>query len=58
MAQEIGITMPQLAISWCLKNDDVSTVILGASKMSQLEENLKAGGMVDRFLNGRTVLCI
>lgn len=49
VAQEIGITMPQLAISWCLKNDDVSTVILGASKMSQLEENLKAGGMVDKL---------
>ena len=49
VAQEIGITMPQLAISWCLKNDDVNTVILGASKMSQLEENLKAGGMVDKL---------
>ena len=49
VAQEIGITMAQMAISWCLKNDDVSTVILGASKMSQLEENLKAGGMVDKL---------
>ena len=28
-------------ISWCLKNPNVSTVILGASKTSQLEENLK-----------------
>lgn len=46
LAQEIGITMPQLAISWCLKNDNVSTVILGASKLSQLEENIKAQDMV------------
>ncbi|MEM9935808.1 MAG: aldo/keto reductase [Bacteroidota bacterium] len=42
LAQEIGTTMPLLALSWCLKNPHVSTVILGASKVSQLEENLKA----------------
>lgn len=42
LAQEIGTTMPRLAIAWCLKNPNVSTVILGASKMSQLEENLTA----------------
>ncbi|MFT4770085.1 MAG: aryl-alcohol dehydrogenase-like predicted oxidoreductase [Cryomorphaceae bacterium] len=29
-------------MAWCLKNENVSTVILGASKASQLEENLKA----------------
>ena len=31
-----------MSIAWCLKNNHVSTVILGASKMEQLEENLKA----------------
>ncbi|MEO1053824.1 MAG: aldo/keto reductase [Bacteroidota bacterium] len=41
-AQKLGISTPLLAIAWCLKNDDVSTVILGASKTHQLEENLKA----------------
>ena len=41
-AKEIGISMPLLAIAWCLKNPNVSTVILGASKTSQLKENLKA----------------
>lgn len=41
-AKEIGISMANLAISWCLKNPNVSTVILGASKLSQLEENLKS----------------
>ena len=34
--------MPRLAIAWCLKNPNVSTVILGASKTSQLKENFLA----------------
>jgi len=40
-AKELGISMPLLGLAWCLKNDNVSTMILGASKTSQLEENLK-----------------
>ena len=47
VAKELGITMPQLAISWCLKNDDVSTVILGASKLDQLKENIKSQDYVE-----------
>ncbi len=39
-SKELGVSMPLLALAWCLKNDNVSTVILGASKTSQLEENL------------------
>jgi voltage-dependent potassium channel beta subunit len=42
VADEIGTSLPKLAIAWCLKNPNVSTVILGASKVSQLEENLAA----------------
>ena len=42
LAKELGISMPLLALAWCLKNVNVSTVILGASKTSQLKENLKA----------------
>ena len=38
----LGVTMAQLSIAWCLKNKNVSSVILGASKTSQLKENLKA----------------
>jgi aryl-alcohol dehydrogenase-like predicted oxidoreductase len=34
--------MSKLAIAWCLLNENVSTVILGASKIEQLEENLKS----------------
>jgi aryl-alcohol dehydrogenase-like predicted oxidoreductase len=29
-------------LAWCLKNENISTVILGASKMSQLKENIKS----------------
>ena len=42
LASDLSCSLPQLAIAWCLKNENVSTVILGASKVSQLEENLKA----------------
>lgn len=40
LADEIGTSMPKLAIAWALKNPNVSTVILGASKAYQLEETL------------------
>jgi voltage-dependent potassium channel beta subunit len=42
VAEELGISRAQLAIAWCLKNPNVSTVILGASRPEQLEENLAA----------------
>ena len=42
IANGLGVTMAQLSIAWCLKNKNVSSVILGASKTSQLKENLKA----------------
>lgn len=42
LAQELGTSMPKLAIAWTLKNPHVSTVILGASKVKQLEETLES----------------
>ena len=42
IADELGTTMPKLALAWCLKNPHVSTVITGASKVSQVEENFEA----------------
>jgi voltage-dependent potassium channel beta subunit len=42
IAVSLGLSLPVFAIAWCLKNPLVSTVILGASKVAQLEENLKA----------------
>ena len=42
LAQEIGLPIHHLALLWCLANPHVSTVILGASKKSQLKDNLSA----------------
>lgn len=42
LAGEIGLPLHHLALLWCLANPNVSTVILGASKKSQLEDNLSA----------------
>lgn len=42
IADELGVSLAQLAIAWCLLNPHVSTVMLGASKTAQLEQNLGA----------------
>jgi voltage-dependent potassium channel beta subunit len=42
VAKELGCTLAQLAIAWCLKNPRVSSVITGATRLAQLTENLKA----------------
>lgn len=42
VAEQLGISLTHLSLAWCLKNPNVSTVILGASRLSQLEDNLKA----------------
>ncbi len=42
LAKDTGITLPQLAIAWCLKNPHVSTVILGASKKNHLLDNIQS----------------
>jgi voltage-dependent potassium channel beta subunit len=42
LAKELGCSLAQLALAWCLKKPNVSTVILGASRASQLKENLGA----------------
>jgi voltage-dependent potassium channel beta subunit len=47
LSAELGISLAHLAIAWCLKNPNVSTVILGASNTEQLEHNLKATDAVD-----------
>jgi voltage-dependent potassium channel beta subunit len=49
IAEELGTNMARLAIAWCLKNPNVSTVILGASKVSQLEDNLQALDLVEQL---------
>lgn len=42
IADDLGCRLTHLAIAWCTRNPNVSTVILGASRVSQLEENLAA----------------
>lgn len=49
VAKELGITMPQMALAWCLKNPNVSTVITGASTVKQVEQNMNAMHVVDKL---------
>ncbi|MCL7715642.1 aldo/keto reductase [Stenotrophomonas mori] len=48
LAAELGESPAQLAIAWCLRNPRVSSVILGASRVAQLEENLRALTLLER----------
>ena len=48
IAAEAGLPIHHLALNWCLANPRVSTVILGASRLSQLEDNLAALAVRDR----------
>lgn len=49
VAQALSVSLPELAIAWCLRLPQVSTVILGASKVEQLEQNLKALATLPRL---------
>jgi aryl-alcohol dehydrogenase-like predicted oxidoreductase len=42
LANELGVSMASLSIAWCIKNPNVSTAILGATRKEQLLENLKS----------------
>lgn len=42
LAQEMNVSLAEMAIAWTIKNPNVTTAILGATKKTQLEENLKA----------------
>ncbi|MCP5108251.1 MAG: voltage-dependent potassium channel subunit beta [bacterium] len=49
VAEGLGSTMAQLALAWCLKNPNVSSVITGASRPEQVDENMKAIDMVKKL---------
>ena len=49
IAGDLGCTISQLALAWCLKNPHVSTVITGASRVSQVTENMKALAVVPKL---------
>jgi aryl-alcohol dehydrogenase-like predicted oxidoreductase len=45
IAADAGLTVGQLSIAWVLANDNVSSAIMGATKPSQVKENVKASGV-------------
>ena len=52
VAQGLDLSLPVMALAWCLKNPNVSTVILGASKEAQVKENLGAVEAQDKLTPG------
>ena len=42
VADELGISLAELSLAWCVKNPHVSTVITGASRVEQVVQNMKA----------------
>ena len=49
MAKDLGCTLAQLALAWCVRNPHVSTVITGATRVEQISENMKALDVVDKL---------
>ncbi|RLN55957.1 hypothetical protein BBJ29_007742 [Phytophthora kernoviae] len=49
IAEELGVSMAVFAIAWCLSNDNVSTVLVGAKTLHQLDQNLEALKVMDRI---------
>ena len=49
IAKELGCTLAQLALAWCARNPHVSTVITGASRVTQVQENMKAAAIVPKL---------
>ncbi len=49
VAQELGCTLAQMSLAWCLRNPNVSTVITGASRPAQVTENMKALEVVPKL---------
>lgn len=49
LSHELNTNLPRLALAWCLKNKNVSTVITGASKVEQLKDNLQALEVVEKL---------
>ncbi len=49
LAAQMGATLAQFSLAWCLQNPWVSTVMTGASRVEQVHENMKALDFVDKF---------
>jgi aryl-alcohol dehydrogenase-like predicted oxidoreductase len=46
LADALKLTLPQLALAWCLRQRNVASVIVGVTKVAQLEDNIAASGTV------------
>lgn len=49
LADQMGASLAQFSLAWCLQNPNVSTVITGASRVEQVQENMKAIQFADKF---------
>jgi aryl-alcohol dehydrogenase-like predicted oxidoreductase len=49
IAKDMGASLAQFALAWCLQNPHVSSVVTGASRVAQVTENMQAVEFVDRF---------
>jgi aryl-alcohol dehydrogenase-like predicted oxidoreductase len=59
IAEEAGLTMPQFALAWVLREPNVASAIIGASRPSQVRENAAASGVVvdtQLFLRAETII--
>ena len=65
VAAECGLTLPQLALAWVLREPNVASAIVGASRPSQLDDNVAASGVtldaatlaaIDEAVSGLTLL--
>ena len=57
VAKDLGCTLAQLALAWCVRNPRVSTVITGATRVEQISENMKALEVVPK-LTPEVLACI
>jgi aryl-alcohol dehydrogenase-like predicted oxidoreductase len=67
VANDLKVTMPQLAVAWCIQNPNVTTAILGATKKEQLIDTMKAidivslltpevNAMIEKIMKNKPVL--
>ncbi|GBN52152.1 Voltage-gated potassium channel subunit beta-2 [Araneus ventricosus] len=52
LAEKVGCTYTQLTIAWCLKNENVQCVLVGASTLEQLYEHIHAIQLIPRLTTG------
>ena len=52
-AGEVGCTPAQLALAWCLKNPNVSTILMGATTRGQIEDNIGCIDVARKLTDGQ-----